>query len=252
MRKRIVLFGSIGIAKECLEKILYTHKDIEIVGVCCKKDIPSWRNEESVYSFCKAKGIKIVEMREVKNLKADIGICIRFDQLITQEIIDSFSIGIFNTHGGILPNYRGTYSNINALINGEKEYGVTLHCVDSGIDTGDIVDILKIEIQSDDTGYDLYRKGERLCFDILKKNINDLLSGKFVTISQQQLIDSGIPSKTYSMKKTIQKKKLSTDDLQNKECLNIIRAFDSPFHELAYVLINNKKVYLTVKQGENR
>lgn len=67
-------------------------------------------------------------------------------------MIDSFSLGIVNTHGGILPEYRGSYCNINAIINDEQEYGVTLQYIDKGVDSEDIVAIKDVGIRESDTG----------------------------------------------------------------------------------------------------
>lgn len=250
--KKVVLFGSIGIARECLEEILIPNKDIKVVGVCCSKSIPKWRNELSVYQYCLENDIPIYEMSEIISLNADVGLSIRFDKIIPQNVLDSFSIGVFNTHGGILPAYRGTYSNINALLNHESEYGVTLHCIDEGIDTGDIIDILKIKILSEDTGFDLYKKGEKLCKEILVKNIDSLIQSNFNRISQEALIHQGYITNTYSMKKTIEKKQIEIKQLYDTHIYDIIRAFDSPSHEPAYVSVNDKKIYLTCKRWEEK
>lgn len=250
--KKVVLFGSIGIARECLEDILMPNKDIDIIGVCCSKNIPQWRNENSVFQYCVNNNIKIYEMSEIAALNADIGLSIRFDKIIPQEVIDSFTIGAFNTHGGILPNYRGTYSNINALLNHELEYGVTLHCIDAGIDTGDIIDIIKIRIEENDTGFDLYRKGEKLCKEILKKNITRLINNDFTKISQEELIKQGSFTNTYSIKKTIEKKEIKVNQLADESIYDVIRAFDSPFHEPAFYMLAGKKIYLTSKRWESR
>lgn len=250
--KKVVLFGSIGIARECLEDILLPNHDIEVIGVCCSKTIPDWRNELSVYQYCLENNIKIYELSEISALNADIGLSIRFDKIIPQNIIDSFSIGVFNTHGGILPAYRGTYSNINALLHHESEYGVTLHCIDGGIDTGDIVDILKIKITDKDTGFDLYKKGEELCKEILRKNINQLLENNFNRISQKTLIKQGCTTNTYSMKKTIEKKRIKVEQLYDSHTYDVIKAFDSPWHEPAYLVLNDRKIYLTSKRWEEK
>lgn len=246
--KKVVLFGSIGIAKKCLQNILNKENDIVIIGVCCQKDIPEWRNEDTVYKYCIENNIKIIEdMNEILQMKPDLGFSIRYNKIIPENIIEKFKIGIFNTHGGILPDYRGTYSNMNCLINHEKEYGVTLHKIDKGIDTGDIVDILKIKINDDDTGYDLYRKGEELCYKILEKNIEKLVKNEFELIKQDDLIKRGYKTNTYSINGTLKQKEINIEELNNISVYDKIRAFDSPYHEPAYIIINGKKVYLTTK-----
>lgn len=120
-----------------------------------------------------------------------MGISVRYNKIIKQRVIDSFSLGIVNTHGGILPEYRGSYCNIIAIINGEQEYGVTLHYIDKGIDSGDIVAIKKVSIQESDTGFDLYQISEKFCYELIEENIDDLLNGKNNRITQSEYISNG-------------------------------------------------------------
>lgn len=246
--KKVVFFGSIGLAKKCLEEIVIKQKGIELLGVCCKSDLSQWRDEESVYTFCINKKIPLLSFDDILKLSPDIGISVRFDRIIPKNVIDVFKDGIFNTHGGILPEYRGSYCNVNALINGEKEYGVTLHYISEGVDSGDIVAIKKINIQDDDTGFTLYKVSEKLCYEILSENIESIIQGVNERIPQNDLINCGRKCNIYYAKNTLQKKFIEINDL--KTSLNIIRAFDSPYHEPAYTLIDNKKIYLRVSDAK--
>ena len=109
-------------------------EDVELLGVRCTQLTSTGREDESVYTFSKKNCIPIFSFEEVEELSSDIGFSVRYDKIIPQTTINSFKQGIFNTHGGILPEYRGSYCNINALINGEEEYGVTLHYISQGVD----------------------------------------------------------------------------------------------------------------------
>lgn len=242
-KTRVVLFGSIGIAKKCLEEIILD-KDIEFLGACCVPLDNTWREEDSVYEYCKKNNYPILEMEDVKSLNADVGFSIRFNQIIDQDTIRSFSKGIFNTHGGVLPEYRGVYSNVNALINDEDKYGATLHYVDTGIDSGDIIDIQKVKINKDDTGFSLYKEGEVLCYRLLSENIDSIIDGSNNRTSQKELADGGLTINTYTYKNTLKQKKVIYKDLDEDRSARIIRAFDSPYHEPAYTYLNDNKVYL--------
>jgi len=162
--KKVIFFGSIPLATKCLKEIL-NKENVDLLGVCCTEINNSWRHteeEDTVYKFCKMNNINILNHDDIKSLKPDIGISIRYNKIIEKEVIDKFKFGIVNTHGGILPPYRGTYCNIHAILNGEKEYGVTLHYISKGIDDGDIIDIIKEPINDDETGFDLYRKRRKI------------------------------------------------------------------------------------------
>lgn len=245
--KKVVFFGSIGLARKCLKEIVL-EKEVELLGVCCSPLATTWRDEESVYSFCIKNKIPVLTFGDIENMSPDIGFSVRYDKIIPESIINLFKQGIFNTHGGILPEYRGSYCNINALINKEEEYGVTLHYLSKGVDAGDIVAIKKVKIEESDTGFSLYKKSEKLCFDILKENIDSIINDSNNRIIQSYLIEQGHKCVTYYAKSTLEKKFISSDSLE--QSINIIKAFDSPHHEPAYTFINNEKVYLRTSFGE--
>ena len=142
-------------------------------------------------------------------------------------------MGIVNTHGGILPEYRGSYCNINAIINGEKEYGATLHYIDKGVDTGDIIDIKKCAIMENDTGFSLYLKSEELCYELINDNIDSLLTGTNSRVPQDEYIANGHYCQEYKAKSTLSLKELAQEEVFTDRGVRIIRAFDSKEHEPA-------------------
>nr|WP_239540143.1 formyltransferase family protein [Salimicrobium jeotgali] len=212
------------------------------MGVCCEPINNGWREEESVYEYCQKEDIPILKLDEVPSLKADIGISVRFNKIISKEVIQSFAQGIFNTHGGILPEYRGSYCNINTILNEDKEFGVTLHYISEGVDTGDIVATKKVKVSEEDTGFTLYKKSEHLCYELLNEKFGLILNDKNPRIPQESLISDDRPANTYYSKKTLAKKELC--DLNSSESLKVVKAFDSPHHEPAYIKLNDEKVYL--------
>lgn len=240
---KIIFFGSIGIAKRILEELILP-TDTELLGVCCEKAINSWRDEESVYDYAIKRNIRVLELREIPALKPDLGISVRFNQIIKPEVINAFRLGIVNTHGGVLPEYRGSYCNINAILNGDKEYGVTLHYIQSGIDDGDIIDIKKINICKDDTGFDLYQVSERLCYEVIRDNIDSLMKGTNNKVTQQEYIEKGHLCKVYKRDETIRFKDLTNVEVENPQWIRIVKAFDSPYHEPAYIRVGDKKIYV--------
>ena len=247
--KRVVFFGSIGLEKRCLEEIVM-QEDVELLGVCCTQLTSTWREDESVYTFSKKNSIPILSFEEVEELSPDIGFSVRYDKIIPQTTIDSFKQGIFNTHGGILPEYRGSYCNINALINGEEEYGVTLHYISQGVDAGDVVAIKKVRVEEMDTGFSLYKKSEELCYEVLQENIKKIIDDENERIPQDELIANGHKCGVYYAKATISKKMIDIDEIKNS--FNVIRAFDSPFHEPAYTIVGDEKIYLRTNYGDDR
>lgn len=72
-RRKVVFFGSIGVAKRILEEIIL-QRDIELVGVCCVGLKKTWRTDESVFEFCQRKGIPILSDKDIVATKPDLGI----------------------------------------------------------------------------------------------------------------------------------------------------------------------------------
>lgn len=248
MSMKVVFFGSIGIAKRTLEEIVLT-RDVILVGVCCEKEINGWRDEESVYEYAAKHDIPILELSKVPELNADIGISVRFNKIIRENVIKSFRFGIVNTHRGILPEYRGSYCNINAILNGESEYGVTLHYIEPGVDDGDIVDIKKVAVTDDCTGLDLYKESERLCYEVLADNIDTLLAGTNMRIPQEEYIKAGHNCNSYRRDETIKAKDLTNISIDNPLWLRTVKAFDSPYHEPAFIRLGDKKAYVRYRYG---
>ncbi len=96
------------------------------------------------------------EAEIIKRYKA--GICSGFMEILRENIFGIPEYGIFNLHCGKLPNYRGRAPISRSIINGEKELTVSLHKIDSGVDSGDILLTGKIEITEQDDVNSLYEK----------------------------------------------------------------------------------------------
>lgn len=84
----------------------------------------------------------------------------------------------YNIHGGLLPSYRGPgeVCVIFALLEGEEEYGVTLHRVDMGIDTGACIDQLRFALSADDTFASVMTKMIERCQDVFEKNLCSIVN----------------------------------------------------------------------------
>lgn len=79
-------------------------------------------------------------IRNIEKYNADLFISMSFNQILKKEIINFPRLGFINCHAGALPFYRGRNPLNWALINGESSFGITVHYVDEGIDTGDIIE----------------------------------------------------------------------------------------------------------------
>lgn len=131
-------------------------------------DLPEPKWQDSVVDYCNENSIKIFDFKNIENLIEPnvIGVSIYFRKIFRQELISKF-VYFVNLHNGPLPKYRGVNPVNWALKNNEREHGVTLHDIDQGIDTGDILDQEIFDIHNDMEVVDVYR----LCIDSGKKII---------------------------------------------------------------------------------
>ena len=121
---------------------------------------------------------------QVKSLNLDFIFSFQYDQIVSQKVINTTKYGAINMHFSPLPKYRGVAPIAWALINGENEYGVTIHYMDPGIDTGDIISQTNFEIDSKINARDLYKKCENIGITLFKKSIDKLLDGNNERYSQ--------------------------------------------------------------------
>lgn len=115
--------------------------------------------------------------------EADIVFSIYEKKLFTKEFIDSKK-KVFNFHHGKLPDYRGCGTHTWAIVNGEKDFTITLHEVDYGIDTGAVIDEYSYPIEDTDTAELLVLKGNEVVVALFVKWFEKLCKGEYETKKQ--------------------------------------------------------------------
>ena len=142
-----------------------SNKDI---GLKCKK----WAMDNI------PNGFEIVNDME----NCNIFISVLYDNILCDEFINSRRC--YNFHPAILPNYAGVGTITWSILNNDKQHGITLHLIDKGIDSGDLIDIVKFEIKDDDTAYSLYNKTMKKLFLFFKIKFIDILNKNYKTKKQ--------------------------------------------------------------------
>ena len=134
---------------------------------------------------------------ELRSLKADLQIVVAFRML--PEIVWTMpSMGTINLHGSLLPQYRGAAPIHWAVINGEKETGVTTFLLKQEIDTGDILLQERFPIAADETTGEVHDKMKKIGAALLVRTIRELSNGTLQKIDQHSLlsIERGIKTCT--------------------------------------------------------
>lgn len=127
-------------------------------------------------------------LERFKQTEPDVVISIRYGKILKSPVISLVKQGVLNLHSGVLPDYRGVMATFWAMLNDEQSIGSTLHFIpDSGIDTGDIIDIARMEVNRSKSYQwhvlTLYQQGTRQIADAIDR----LSQGKtLVTTTQPQ------------------------------------------------------------------
>lgn len=120
----------------------------------------------------------------IQKLRPDIIVVIAYGKILPKAILDIPPKGCINVHASLLPKYRGAAPINWAIINGEKETGITTMLMDEGMDTGDILLTERVEIQDNDTTDSVYEKLKDIGANLLIKTISGLKKGTIQPIDQ--------------------------------------------------------------------
>jgi methionyl-tRNA formyltransferase len=132
---------------------------------------------------------KILNLKsEILNLKPDIIIVMAYAQIMPENMLKIPKYGCINVHASLLPKYRGASCIQAAILNGDKETGVTIMKMDKGLDTGPILAQKSVNISSSDTAGTLYRKLSELGAETLTPTIKEYISGKIAPQGQDNSI----------------------------------------------------------------
>ena len=113
----------------------------------------------------------------------DIFLSVQYDKILSKKFLDSRRA--YNFHPNLLPKYGGVGTLTQCILNGENFSGITLHKIDSGVDTGSIIEVEKIPIVNDETAYSLHLKTSKVLYDMFKRRYVDLLTQNYTTTNQK-------------------------------------------------------------------
>lgn len=196
MRKdlRIVFMGTPDFAVESL-KIL-VENNYNIVGVITAPDKPAGRGQKlqqsAVKIYAEQANLNILQptnlksedfLAELKALNANLQIVVAF-RMLPEAVWNMPQFGTFNLHASLLPQYRGAAPINWAIINGEKETGVTTFFLQHKIDTGDIIDQQKVIIEPNETAGELHDKLMIIGSKLVLKTVQAIENNTIKTIPQ--------------------------------------------------------------------
>lgn len=197
---KIVFFGTPEFAVASLDNLV--KNGYNVISVVTMPDKQAGRGHHMIQSDVKVyalehnlpilqpeklKNVEFVE--QLRSLNADLFIVIAF-RMLPEVVWNMPRLGTFNLHASLLPKYRGAAPINWAVINGEKETGVTTFFLKHEIDTGDIIQQKKTDIKITDNVGIVHDKLMNLGADMVLETVNDILSGDVKRIPQDSLLNS--------------------------------------------------------------
>ena len=195
---RIVFMGTPEFAQFTLQRLV--EEGYNIIGVVTMPDKPMGRHgsvlqSSPVKKYAVEQGIPVLQPEKLKDplfieqlraLKADLQIVVAF-RMLPEVVWNMPRLGTFNLHGSLLPQYRGAAPINWAIINGDKETGVTTFFLKHEIDTGDIIYRESIPILPTDNAGTMHDKLMALGADLTVKTLNDILANRVKPIPQDNI-----------------------------------------------------------------
>ncbi|MDR0824376.1 MAG: methionyl-tRNA formyltransferase [Prevotella sp.] len=195
---RIVFMGTPDFAVESLRELV--ENGYNIAGVISMPDKPSGRGHKIQYSAVKKYALeqnlpllqpgKLKDetfLHELKAWNADLQIVVAF-RMLPEVVWNMPRLGTFNLHGSLLPQYRGAAPINWAIINGDKETGVTTFFLTHEIDTGKIILREKIKIGEDDNAGKIHDELMRIGAKLVQQTVDLILEDNVDAVAQEQLL----------------------------------------------------------------
>ncbi len=243
---KIVFMGTPDFAVPSLKLLLEKGYDISLVVT--QPDKPAGRGKKlkppPVKEFALEHGLKVVQpetlkdkgfVERLKEISPDFIVVVAYGKIIPKEILEIPKYCVLNVHASLLPKFRGASPIQSALLEGEKETGVTIMKVSERLDAGDIFLQEKVQITEGDNAETLHDKLSVLGAELLIKAIEGIVSGSLQATPQDET------RATYC--KQISKEEGKIDwSLSAERIFNMIRAF-TPWPS-AYTYFRGKQLKL--------
>jgi methionyl-tRNA formyltransferase len=181
-------------------------------------------------------------MAAIRKLAPDIGLSVLFDYILKPEFLSIFPQGVVNLHPAYLPYNRGQYPNVWSIIENTPA-GVTLHYIDKGTDTGDIIARKEVAVEPVDTGETLYRKLERASVALFRETWPLVRSGKATRAPQ-----GSEPGTCHRTKDVEAIDEIHLDETYvARDLINVLRARTFPPYPGAYFMHQGRRIYLRLQ-----
>jgi methionyl-tRNA formyltransferase len=187
---RIIFFGTPDFADASLRALLRAGHDV--VGVVTQPDRPQGRSRSAlvpppVKLSAVDAGVPVLQperpvgdlfVAALRRLEPDLGVVVAYGHILRPEVLALPRLGLVNVHASLLPKLRGAAPIQWAIANGDAETGVSIMCMDAGMDSGPVYLRVPTPVAADDTGGSLTARLAELGTQALLETLNDLVRGQ--------------------------------------------------------------------------
>jgi len=204
---RVVFFGTPDFAIHTLEALL--NSSHSVVGVVTRPDRPKGRGhrltETPVKQRAQVANIPVLQPDRLSDaaflaaldaFRADWGVVAAYGKILTDRVLATPRLGLLNVHASLLPRYRGAAPVHRAVINGERDTGVTIMRVAKGLDTGPILASLRRPIGPEETSDEVELGLAKLGATLLVATLDQLTIGRVTEIPQDDVAATYAPRLT--------------------------------------------------------
>ena len=195
---KAVFMGTPDFAVPTLQKMV--DMGIEITAVVTQPDKAKGRGKKVIYSPVKecalAHDLPVYQpvrikkdpefIQTLRDMAPDVIVVVAFGQILSKEVLDIPRLGCVNVHASLLPKYRGAAPINWAIINGEKETGVTIMQMNEGVDTGDMLTRVVVPIAPKETAETLFDKLAKAGAELIVETLPRLEAGEIIPVPQDE------------------------------------------------------------------
>ena len=190
---KTVFMGTPEFAVPILDTLI---KNTEVVLVVTQPDKYVGRKKVLTFSPIKERALennipifqptKIrLDYAEIEKYQPDLIVTCAYGQIVPKGVLDIPKLGCINVHASLLPKYRGGAPIQHAIMNGEKETGITIMYMDEGMDTGDMIEKKSVLIEKDDTLRTLSLKLSKVGSALLERVLPTIIDGTNKRVKQE-------------------------------------------------------------------
>ena len=242
---KIVFMGTPDFARDSLKAVVEAGHEVALVVT--NPDKPKGRGMKLIPSDVKKyaieQNLEVVQpvkvrnnpefVEQLKNINPDVICVVAYGKIIPKEILDIPRLGCINVHGSLLPKYRGAAPIQWAVLNGDKETGITTMFMDVGMDTGDMINKEVVQIGDDETTGELWDRLSIIGAKLLVKTLKDLENGTYKREKQGD---------DFTVAPMIKKEmaKIDWENQTSSEIKNLVRGLNPCMG--AFSFLNDKKI----------